>query len=489
MAGLAPLLTGRRNRLHLIDRWCLCEYILLDVGIYEVDKVTNDIKRVKAADLIPDSKNANLGTERGLALLDDSLRSLGAGRSILVDKNMRVIAGNKTLERAQDIGLQDVILVPTDGRALVAVVRTDLDLEADPDARRLAIADNRVGEVDLAWSPKVLLDLAEEYGREVVGGLWSETEWRDSVVAKVLAQESAERQAPTPAEASDALQEKWGTQPGQIWAVPSKNAPGRSHFLACLDSSDRSNLLQVAGKIKANLLVTSPPYWVGMEYEEEDTESQIDTFIDRCVQAWTDSVSVDHGRIVINTGTAAIHRIDKTRKTEILLLLDKWQRALRHRGWIMRHLRVWAKTGDLPATIGPGSDVVDQHCEHLATFDHSSSDFEYLGTWWAPAGRQRGQERAESSWAQQGLWADIPGDASAGGAHVAAFPVEIPRRFILLYTKPGEFVLDPFIGSGTTLLAAEMAGRLAIGLDKSPKYLAGALERISDFGLEPALVA
>lgn len=104
--------------------------------------------------LIPDGHNANAGTKRGLDLLDQSLRRNGAGRSILIDKHNRVIAGNKTLERAADIGLDDVIVVDSDGSKLVAVRRVDLDLETDPQARALAYFDNRTSEVSLAWSPE-----------------------------------------------------------------------------------------------------------------------------------------------------------------------------------------------------------------------------------------------------------------------------------------------------------------------------------------------
>lgn len=72
----------------------------------------------KLSDLIPDAKNANKGTPRGLKVLDDSLRENGVGRSILVDKHGTIIAGNKTVERCADVGIEDVIVVETDGTKL-----------------------------------------------------------------------------------------------------------------------------------------------------------------------------------------------------------------------------------------------------------------------------------------------------------------------------------------------------------------------------------
>jgi DNA modification methylase len=97
--------------------------------------------------------NANRGTERGRDMLEKSLRQYGAGRSILLDKHGRIIAGNKTAQTAAEIGLDDLVVVETDGKQVVAVKRMDLDLENDDDARALAYADNRVAEVDLDFDP------------------------------------------------------------------------------------------------------------------------------------------------------------------------------------------------------------------------------------------------------------------------------------------------------------------------------------------------
>lgn len=125
------------------------------------------------ADLTPDSTNPNLGTPRGEAVILASLQKLGAGRSILVDREGRIIAGNKTAEQAMVAGLEDVIVVPSDGTKLVVVQREDLDLSADEQARLLSIADNRAAEVGLAWD----LDVLAEVGHPAaLDWLWSEGE-------------------------------------------------------------------------------------------------------------------------------------------------------------------------------------------------------------------------------------------------------------------------------------------------------------------------
>jgi hypothetical protein len=108
-------------------------------------------------DLTPDSANANKGSERGSGLIEKSLEQFGAGRSILVDKHGRVIAGNKTLEGWAGLGTERIRVVQTTGHELVVVQRTDLDLEKGGKARQLAIVDNRAGQLSLTWDADVLL--------------------------------------------------------------------------------------------------------------------------------------------------------------------------------------------------------------------------------------------------------------------------------------------------------------------------------------------
>ncbi|QHV99211.1 ParB N-terminal domain-containing protein [Spirosoma endbachense] len=122
----------------------------------------NTVKTGTIDDLIPDQKNANKGREFGQHLLEKSLRELGTGRSILTDKHGNVIAGNKTLETAAAIGLNDVIIVPSDGTKLIVVQRTDLDIDSKQ-GRELAIADNKVSQANLEFDENVLQELGDEY--------------------------------------------------------------------------------------------------------------------------------------------------------------------------------------------------------------------------------------------------------------------------------------------------------------------------------------
>ncbi len=115
--------------------------------------------------LVPDNKNFNKGTQYGDHLMDESLRRFGLGRSILIDKNNRIIAGNKTAEKAADIGFTDVVVVEVEGNQLVAVKRKDIDLDSAK-GRELALADNATGKANLAWDEELIADLSAQFNFE-----------------------------------------------------------------------------------------------------------------------------------------------------------------------------------------------------------------------------------------------------------------------------------------------------------------------------------
>lgn len=115
--------------------------------------------------LVPDNKNFNKGTEYGDRLMDESLRKFGLARSIVIDKNNRIIAGNKTAEKAADIGFTDVLVVEVDGNQLVAVKRKDIDLDSAK-GRELALADNATSKANLAWDESLIEDVSQQWDFE-----------------------------------------------------------------------------------------------------------------------------------------------------------------------------------------------------------------------------------------------------------------------------------------------------------------------------------
>lgn len=120
------------------------------------------------SELVQDNRNLNKGTEKGKELIGKSLRQFGAGRSVLIDKNNRIIAGNKTHENAVELGMDDVIVVETDGSKLVAVKRTDIDLDTKK-GREMALADNATVKVDLEWDTDTLNEISEDFDIDIEG--------------------------------------------------------------------------------------------------------------------------------------------------------------------------------------------------------------------------------------------------------------------------------------------------------------------------------
>ena len=126
--------------------------------------------KVKISDLIPDNKNFNKGSEYGNSLIEKSFRKFGAGRSILLDKNNRIIAGNKSVENAGAIGIEDVQIVESDGKRIIAVKRMDIDLDS-PEGREMALADNQTALKNIILDAEVIEAelgeaICEEWGIE-----------------------------------------------------------------------------------------------------------------------------------------------------------------------------------------------------------------------------------------------------------------------------------------------------------------------------------
>ena len=101
-------------------------------------------------DLKFDDKNFNKHTEFGMSLLEKSLRENGAGRSILLDKDNNIIAGNGIVEAAGAIGMENVKIVEATGDEIIAVKRTDISLNSHK-GREMALADNATAKADLEW--------------------------------------------------------------------------------------------------------------------------------------------------------------------------------------------------------------------------------------------------------------------------------------------------------------------------------------------------
>ena len=385
----------------------------------------------KLSELTPDHSNANRGTERGRYALEASLRKYGAGRSILVDRLGRIIAGNKTAETAADVGIDDVIVVQTDGRQVVAVQRTDLDLDSN-EARELAYADNRVGQLDLDFDPaQILADLN--------AGVNLDQFWRKDELDELLADLQPKTTGDTPAEVDRAeeLRQKWGTCAGQLWELG-------SHRLVCGDCTDAATVARVMGGERAALMLTDPPY--GVNYEggasngkkrerltNDDSAGIYARFLPVCLQ-YKDSRAAVYIWFAGSEG------------------LPVYQ-AVRDNGLTVRNLIIWNK---LNAHFG---DFMAQYMERKEPLLYCVSG---PVEWYGPTNEVT-------------VW-DIP-QPSKNEHHPTEKPTECMERPIRNSSKRDDIVLDPFLGSGTTIIACENLRRRCRAVEISPAYVAVALER------------
>jgi DNA modification methylase len=404
-------------------------------------------KRAKIRDLVPDEKNANLGTERGRKALIDSLRQYGAGRSILLDRDGRIIAGNKTAEQAAGIGFDEVIVVETDGSQLVAVKRTDLDLEDGPEARMLAYYDNRVGELDLEWNTEALAaDLAAGLN---LSGLWDAAE-----LAKMLNEKKEKQSAPeAKVDLADELQKKWGTSLGQLWVIPSRRNRGE-HRIICGDSTDPKVVARLMAGEPAGIMVTDPPY--GVEYDP----------------TWRAEAG-------INKNVAKMGAVENDSRVD-------WSAAYRLFPGDVAYVWHSAKhTAEVQTSLeAVGFEAICQIIWVKDRFALSRGNYhwQHEPCWYSV--RRGGGHGWSGSRNQSTVW-EIERADDSGHGHGTQKPLGCMERPIRnhIFTV----VYDPFLGAGTTLVACERLARLGRGGEILPQYVAVSLERMADMGLEPRL--
>lgn len=206
---------------------------------------------MKIADLKLDPKNANRGTRRGQKAVQDSLARYGAGRSILIDRNGVIIAGNQTVKNANALGNTDVLVVQTTGDQLVAVQRTDLDAN-DPKARELAIADNRASELGLEWNPEMLADAELD-----LKPFFTDAELKEllpDTAVELIGDEDDAPEAP-----ADPV-----TKLGDLYILG-------DHRLLCGDSTSPADIDLLLNGEKVEMVFTDPPYGIKVKMNNPGT--------------------------------------------------------------------------------------------------------------------------------------------------------------------------------------------------------------------------
>jgi len=415
------------------------------------------LRVVPIAQLILDEKNANKGTNRGRELLEQSFEKYGAGRSVLVDRHDCVIAGNKTIQAAVAAGMKSISVIETDGSSLVAVQRSDLDLNRDKKARELAIADNRVGELDLEWNPEVLASLDVDLRQ-----FWNENEL--NALLKDFRSSGLSAREPKLDQAAE-LQKKWKTERGQIWEIG-------EHRLMCGDSCSASDVSALMDGKTARLCATDPPYLVSYDAKNHPSKN----FSDGKNKDWKGRYADKRKSeplvpfyeaflkqaLAVCEADAAIYVWHASqRQMEV-------EQAMRNCGILVHQQIIWVK-----------NKPVLTHSFYM--WQHEPCFFGW---------RQGHKPKRNPGDFPTTVWQiDVPVLPGVESRHPTEKPLELFSTPILLHTQRGDVCYEPFSGSGTHLCAAENTGRRCFAMEIEPAFVAVALERLTEMDLDPQLAS
>jgi DNA modification methylase len=372
--------------------------------------------------LVPSVRNARTHSRAQVAEIAGSIRDFGFANPVLVGEAGDVIAGHGRLAAARQLGLSEVPVII-------------LDALTETQRRQLMLADNRIAQ-NAGWDLEMLkLELQD---LSSVGVDLSALGFSKSELARALSPAKTgltdEDDVPAPSEAATA-------KPGEIWCLG-------EHRVACGDSTDAELVARLLDCAQPNLMVTDPPYGVvydpewrhraGVNNSKRTGKVQNDERAD-----WEGAWALFRGNVAyvwhgaLHAGTVAA--------------------SLERQGFKIRAQIVWAKER---LVIGRG----DYHWQHEPC-------------WYAV--REKGNWTGDRK--QTTLWSISSRDQDAETVHGTQKPVECMRRPILNNTSPGDLVYEPFLGSGTTLIAAETCGRRCFAVELLPKYVDVAIRRWQAF--------
>ncbi len=219
-----------------------------------------------------------------------------------------------------------------------------------------------------------------------------------------------------------------------------------------------------------HLMVTSPPYNVGKEYDNDLTLEEYLAFL---MRVWKETY-----RVLVPGGRACVNVANVGRKPYIPLHASIMNNMI-DLGFLMRGEIIWDKAASASTSTAWGSwqsatnpTLRDTH-EYILVFSKGSFRRDRMDGRVSTISKEEFLEFTKSVWG-------FPSESARKVGHPAPFPTELPYRLIQLYTFSNEIVLDPFMGSGQTALAALKAGRHFIGYELSEEYCELANHRIQN---------
>lgn len=261
--------------------------------------------------------------------------------------------------------------------------------------------------------------------------------------------------------------------------------PTRHEFRRA-DARDLDSL--AAGSV--HLVVTSPPYWTLKKYNESEGQlgsvADYDAFLRELDKVWAHChrALVPGGRLICVVGDVCLSRRKNNGRHTVVPLHASIQEHCRATGFDNLAPIIWYKIANATLEVAGGSSFLGKPYEPNAVI---KNDIEFILMERKPGGYRSPKliERAFSVipdklhkvWFNQ-IWADLPGASTRN--HPAPYPLELAVRLIRMFSFVGDTVLDPFVGSGTTSLAAWQTGRNSIGVELDEAYLDAAVRRFKN---------
>ena len=424
-----------------------------------------NIEVVSVDDLIQDDHNFNKGTEQGQQLIERSFRECGAGRSVFIDKDNRLVGGNKAQKGFKAAGKKRVVIVDSDPDTLVAVRRKDVSLDS-AEGRRMALLDNLTTQVNLAWDPSEIEAVSSEidgfdpsdYGFDPsqleVAGMGDET-------TKPATQTEVKEDDFDP----DAHYET-KVKAGDVWQLG-------EHRLMCGDSTDADAVAKLMNGERADLLFTSPPYSDMRAYNGGKDLSVVS--LAKFIPTYEPYAEYQ----CVNLGL-------QVKDGEIVQYWDAYIASAKDCGYKLMAWNVWDKL-----TTGAISNQVDfiTPTRHEWLFVFGKAFKEINRTWEKkPESIVKGDVVKKIRGNGDDFHSSTTGDHSQPykkmesvlsitsehgeirSEHPAVFPVRLPAEYIAAFTNEGGIVIEPFGGSGSTMIACEQLGRKCRMMELDPHY-------------------
>jgi DNA modification methylase len=441
--------------------------------------------------LVPYTKNARTHSDTQVAQIAASIVEFGFNSPILVDSNSGIVAGHGRLLAARKLGLTEVPVIV-------------LDHLTEIQRRAYILADNRLAE-SAGWNEEVLAEElaaleADGFELGVIG--FTDAELEGMLAEAVPAQAESERSEEIPDTPAVAV-----TQPGDLWVIG-------PHRLLCGDCRDASSVGRVLAGAKAHVVMTSPPYATQREY---DPSIGFEPVPPEKYSEWFEDVAANIRAVLAEDGSYFLnikeHAADGERHLYVKDLVIAHKRQW---GWRFVDEFCWRKTDNgvpggwnnrfknafepvfhfclqptikfRPKAVG---HVSDDCFDYSPDNPKSTSGSGLLGT--GPRGAAASNDEAADN---EGRHTGIarPSNVievrteSNQGSHSAPFPRALVEFFIKAFSDAGDVVLDPFLGSGTTMAAAHVLDRVGYGIEISPAYCDVILRRIEHLtGNEPML--